>query len=96
MINVGIVGSTGYGGCELVRFLLTHPNVNIEWVSSRTYSDQEYSDVYKSYFTLLDQKCVDEDIENEMANEFEDEKSTEDFDKKVNDVTPKPININNI
>ena len=35
MINVGIVGSTGYGGCELVRFLLTHPNVHIEWVSSR-------------------------------------------------------------
>lgn len=36
---------------------------------------------------------VDEDIANEMANEFEDEKSTEDFDKKVNDVTPKLINI---
>ena len=68
MINVGIVGSTGYGGCELVRFLLTHPNVHIEWVSSRTYSDQEYSDVYKSYFTLLDQKCVDEDIEKYLDN----------------------------
>lgn len=68
MINVGIVGSTGYGGCELVRFLLTHPNVNTEWVSSRTYSDQEYSDVYKSYFTLLDQKCVDEDIEKYLDN----------------------------
>ena len=68
MINVGIVGSTGYGGCELVRFLLTHPNVTIEWVSSRTYSDQEYSDVYKSYFTLLDQKCVDEDIEKYLDN----------------------------
>ena len=68
MINVGIVGSTGYGGCELVRFLLTHPNVYIEWVSSRTYSDQEYSDVYKSYFTLLDQKCVDEDIEKYLDN----------------------------
>ena len=68
MINVGIIGSTGYGGCELVRFLLTHPNVNIEWVSSRTYSNQEYSDVYKSYFTLLDQKCVDEDIEKYLDN----------------------------
>ena len=68
MINVGIVGSTGYGGCELVRFLLTHPNVHIEWVSSRTYSDQEYSDVYKGYFTLLDQKCVDEDIEKYLDN----------------------------
>ena len=68
MINVGIVGSTGYGGCELVRFLLTHPNVNIEWVSSRTYSDQEYSDVYKGYFTLLDQKCVDENLEKYLDN----------------------------
>lgn len=63
MIRVGIVGSTGYGGCELVRFLLTHKEVEIKWVSSRTYTDEEYSDVYKSYFTLLDQKCVDENIE---------------------------------
>lgn len=63
MIRVGIVGSTGYGGCELVRFLLTHKEVEIKWVSSRTYTDQEYSDVYRSYFTLLDQKCVDENIE---------------------------------
>lgn len=68
MINVGIVGSTGYGGCELVRLLLTHPQVHIEWVSSRTYSEQEYSDIYKSYFTLLDQKCVDENIENYLDN----------------------------
>ena len=68
MINVGIVGSTGYGGCELVRFLLTHLNVHIEWVSSRTYSDQEYSDVYKGYFTLLDQKCVDENLEKYLDN----------------------------
>lgn len=29
------------------------------------------------------------DIENEIANEFEDEKTTEDFDRKVNDITPK-------
>lgn len=68
MINVGIVGATGYGGCELVRLLLTHPEVHIEWVSSRTYSDQEYSDVYKSYFTLLDQKCIDDHIEDYLDN----------------------------
>ena len=64
MIRVGIVGSTGYGGCELVRFLLTHKEVEIKWVSSRTYTDQEYSSVYASYFKLLDQKCVDENLEN--------------------------------
>ena len=62
MISVGIVGSTGYGGCELVRFLLTHKEVEIKWVSSRTYTDEEYSSVYSSYFKLLDQQCVDEDI----------------------------------
>ena len=64
MIRVGIVGSTGYGGCELVRFLLTHKEVEIKWVSSRTYTDQEYSFIYASYFKLLDQKCVDENIED--------------------------------
>lgn len=64
MIRVGIVGSTGYGGCELVRFLLGHKDVEIKWVSSRTYSEQEYSSVYQSYFKLLDQKCVDENIED--------------------------------
>ena len=52
MINVGIVGSTGYGGCELVRFLLTHPNVNIEWVSSRTVS-YTHLDVYKRQKPLI-------------------------------------------
>ena len=64
MIRVGIVGSTGYGGCELVRFLLTHQEVEIKWVSSRTYTEAEYSSVYASYFKLLDQQCVDENIEN--------------------------------
>lgn len=64
MIGVGIVGATGYGGCELVRFLLTHKEVEIKWVSSRTYSNQEYSSVYGSYFKILDQKCVDENIED--------------------------------
>ena len=31
---------------------------------SRTYTDQKYSFIYASYFKLLDQKCVDENIED--------------------------------
>ena len=31
VIKAGIVGATGYGGCELVRFLLTHKEVEIKW-----------------------------------------------------------------
>ena len=63
MIKAGIVGATGYGGCELVRFLLTHKEVEIKWVSSRTYTDEEYSSIFGGYFNVLDQKYVDENIE---------------------------------
>lgn len=64
MIRVGIVGATGYGGCELVRFLIGHPEASIAWVSSRTYSEQEYSSVYQNYFTIIDQACIDDNIED--------------------------------
>ncbi|MFV0396185.1 MAG: N-acetyl-gamma-glutamyl-phosphate reductase [Coprobacillaceae bacterium] len=63
MINIGIVGATGYGGSELVRFLLNHKEANIVWVSSRTYEGEAFSSVYPSYFTLLDQACVEERLE---------------------------------
>ena len=33
-INAGIVGVTGYSGQELLRGLLRHPNVRVEWLSS--------------------------------------------------------------
>ncbi|MDD3985214.1 MAG: hypothetical protein PHY59_04880, partial [Methanobacterium sp.] len=29
MINIGIIGASGYTGGELIRFLKNHPNVNI-------------------------------------------------------------------
>ena len=64
MIKAGIVGATGYGGFELVRFLLTHKEVEIKWVSSRTYTDEEYCSIFGGYFNVLDQKCVDENIED--------------------------------
>jgi N-acetyl-gamma-glutamyl-phosphate reductase len=36
MIKVGIVGGTGYTGVELLRFLVQHPQVQIQTVTSRT------------------------------------------------------------
>ena len=35
MINVGIVGGTGYTGIELIRLLHTHPQVKIKAITSR-------------------------------------------------------------
>ena len=32
MIKAGIIGSTGYAGQELVRLLMQHPDVEIEYL----------------------------------------------------------------
>ena len=38
MIEVGIVGASGYGGGELLRLLSSHPTVNVRIAVSETYS----------------------------------------------------------
>ncbi len=67
MIKVGIIGSTGYAGAELVRILLAHPEVEIVWYGSRSYVDKKYSSVYQNFFKLVDAKCMDDNME-ELAN----------------------------
>ena len=54
MIKVGIIGATGYAGNELVRLLLGHKDAEIVWLGSRSYIDQNYSDVYRNMFKLVD------------------------------------------
>ena len=63
MIRVGIIGSTGYAGQELVRILLGHPQVQIVWYGSRTYAGQGYAHVYRNMFRLVDEKCMAEDMD---------------------------------
>jgi N-acetyl-gamma-glutamyl-phosphate reductase len=46
MIKVGIYGATGYTGCELVRILLGHPEVEIAFVTSQTYRGKRYAEVF--------------------------------------------------
>lgn len=62
MINVGIIGSTGYAGQELVRILLAHPEARIVWYGSRSYVDKKYADVFRNMFTLVEDKCLDDNI----------------------------------
>ena len=48
MIDVGIVGGTGYTGVELLRLLVNHPEVNIKVVTSRSDAGVNVSDVYQN------------------------------------------------
>ena len=62
MIKVGIIGSTGYAGAELVRILMNHKDAEIVWYGSRSYVDQAYASVYRNMFELVEDKCLDDNI----------------------------------
>ncbi|BCN31757.1 N-acetyl-gamma-glutamyl-phosphate reductase [Anaeromicropila herbilytica] len=62
MINVGIIGSTGYAGQELVRLLLGHKEVTIQWYGSQSYIDKKYYEVYGNMFQLVEDICQSDNI----------------------------------
>lgn len=67
MVRVGIIGSTGYAGAETVRLLLQHRDVEIKWYGSRSYIDKKYYEVFQNMFQLVDDKCLDDNME-ELAD----------------------------
>ncbi|MDD6441002.1 MAG: N-acetyl-gamma-glutamyl-phosphate reductase [bacterium] len=70
MIRVGIIGSTGYAGGELVRILLGHKEVEIKWFGSRSYIDKKYASVYQNMFQIVDAVCLDDNME-ELADQVD-------------------------
>lgn len=57
MINVGIVGATGYAGAELVRLIFAHPQAKVSAISSVSFQGQKISQVYPAYFKQNDMEC---------------------------------------
>lgn len=54
MTKVGIIGATGYGGVELVRLLLDHPNVKLEKLSSVSFEGKKISEIYPMLYGICD------------------------------------------
>ena len=70
MIKAGIIGATGYAGAELVRILLGHREVEIKWYGSKSYIDEKYAKVYGNMFQLVEDTCLDDNIE-ELAKQVD-------------------------
>ena len=70
MIKAGIIGATGYAGGELVRILTGHKDVEIKWYGSRSYIDKRYAEVYQNMFQIVDDKCMDDNME-ELSKEVD-------------------------
>ena len=61
-MKIGIIGSTGYAGGELVRLLMGHPEAEIVWYGSRSYIDKKYYEVFQNMFQIVDATCMDDNM----------------------------------
>jgi N-acetyl-gamma-glutamyl-phosphate reductase len=68
MINVGVIGATGYVGFEIVRLLEAHPEVNITSVVSQSFVGRKISDVYPNLKKVFDMECDKLDIDKITAD----------------------------
>ncbi|WP_026661908.1 N-acetyl-gamma-glutamyl-phosphate reductase [Butyrivibrio proteoclasticus] len=70
MIKVGIIGATGYAGAEIAGILLGHPEAEVVWYGSKSYVGEEFSGIYGNFFRIIDDKCLDDNME-ELADEVD-------------------------
>jgi N-acetyl-gamma-glutamyl-phosphate reductase common form len=65
-IRVGIFGGSGYGGSELLRILLPHPNAEIAFVTANEHAGKSVSEVHRNLYGLTDLTLskVPEDLEH--------------------------------
>ncbi len=69
MIKIGIIGGSGYTGGELLRLLLQHPAVEIDFVYSRTQSGAPLSQAHPDLLGLTD-LCFTNQINPQVAVVF--------------------------
>jgi N-acetyl-gamma-glutamyl-phosphate reductase len=61
MKKVGIIGATGYAGAELVRLLLSHPEVGLTALSSVSFEGKPISEIYPALYKICDDTLISSD-----------------------------------
>lgn len=64
VLNVGIVGATGYTGAELLRLLAGHPNAKVTLITSRTQAGVPVADLYPSLRGVVDLCFSEPDVDS--------------------------------
>ena len=62
-IKIGIFGGSGYGGSELLRILMQHPNAEIQFVTANEHAGKAVGEVHKNLLGLTDLKFTKADAE---------------------------------
>lgn len=65
-IKIAVFGGSGYGGSELLRILLFHPNAEIALVTANEHAGKAVGEVHKNLFGLTDLRFekAPEDLSN--------------------------------
>jgi N-acetyl-gamma-glutamyl-phosphate reductase len=62
-IPVGVIGASGYGGVQLVRLLMDHPQLELAYLGGDSSAGQEFSSLYPHLFHQLSQTIEPIDLE---------------------------------
>lgn len=57
-LKVGVLGATGYTGAELIRLLVSHPGVEISWLTSEKFAGKKMWEVFPQFRKFLDLECA--------------------------------------
>ncbi len=66
-IKIGIFGGSGYGGAELLRILLLHPNAEISFVTANEHAGKAVGDVHRNLRGLTDLQLIRADDLESLA-----------------------------
>ena len=58
MIKAGIIGGAGYTAGELIRLLINHPDVELQWVSSSSNAGNDICSIHQGLVGELDMKFI--------------------------------------
>lgn len=61
MIKIGILGSTGYTGLELIKYFVKNKNVVVKYVTSNRYCGKKYSEVHTAMQGIFDMVMINND-----------------------------------
>ena len=64
MIKAGIVGITGFAGLELLKILMLHKDVSLDYIASRSQVGKDVCDIYPQFNNVLKNRIEKIDVES--------------------------------
>mgnify|MGYP001424803284 CR=1 FL=1 len=62
MVQVGIIGATGYAGSELVKIIHAHPQAQLKILTTQSYAGKPFWEVYPYLYKYIDRTCEELDL----------------------------------